>query len=393
MSLELFRKETREWLDANCPQSMRQPIKKFDDRFWGGRNPKFASEDQKIWFERCLAKNWTVPYWPKEYGGGGLSKEEYKIYKEEMKRLGCRLPLFNFGISMLGPALLKFGNEAQKSHFLTKATRGELWWCQGYSEPGAGSDLANIQTKAEDMGDHYLVNGQKVWTSYADHADWIFCLVRTNAEGRKQSGISFLLIDMNAEGVSTQPIRLISGKSPFCETFFDNVKVPKENLVGVENQGWTIAKYLLTHEREMIGSLGEDGQKVPLHKSAIEYVGTENGKLKDSILRPEVARWSMNDTIFKMTLSRSMDEIKSGQSLGAKSSFFKYYGTELNKEKYELLMSLKGMEGGEWEGENSNDGEIARMFLRTKANSIEGGTSEVQLNIIAKHILGLPSIR
>lgn len=392
MSLEIFRKETREWLEANCPPSMRQPMVSFTNIYWGGRHAKFESEDQKLWFERCWAKKWTVPHWPEKYGGGGLSKEENKILKEEMMRLGCRPPLYNFGISMLGPALLKFGSEVQKDHFLPLSTEGKLWWCQGYSEPGAGSDLANIQTRAEDMGDHYLVNGQKVWTSYADKADWIFCLVRTNNEGRKQSGISFLLIDMKTEGVSTRPIQLISGKSPFCETFFDNVKVPKENLVGIENEGWTIAKYLLTHEREMIGSLVESSQ-TPLHESAIQHVGTVNGKLKDTILRPEVARWSMNEAIFKMTLNRSKGETKAGQSIGANSSFFKYYGTELNKQKHELLMSLSGMAGGEWEGEASNEGQLARAFLRTKANSIEGGTSEIQLNIIAKHILGLPVTR
>ena len=192
--LDNFRKETRAWLEANCPDSMRKPTKSVLEFYFGGKNGTFTSEDQKVWFERCLAKRWTVTHWPKEYGGGGLTKEEHKIWKEEMNRLGCHLPLFNFGITMLGPALLKYGNEAQKKRFLTLATEGKIWWSQGYSEPGAGSDLANIQTTALDMGDHYVVNGQKVWTSLADKSDWIFCLVRTNNEGRKQSGISFLLI-------------------------------------------------------------------------------------------------------------------------------------------------------------------------------------------------------
>jgi len=390
--LETFRMETRAWLEANCPESMRQPAKGFKDIFWGGKNPSFASEDQKIWFERMRDKHWTVPHWPKEYGGGGLSKAELKILKQEMARLGCRPPLYNFGISMLGPALLKFGNEGQKSHFLTAATKGELWWCQGYSEPGAGSDLAGLQTRAEDKGDHYLVNGQKVWTSYADYADWIFCLVRTDPEAPKHSGISFLLIDMNAPGVSTSPIKLISGSSPFCETFFDNVKVPKENLVGKENAGWSIAKYLLTHERTMISEMDTGrGKAKTVEDIAKEQIGLENGILADTILRAEVARLAMNSTAFKLSLARLIDEGKAGKEMGAKSSFLKYYGTEMNIQKHELIMALTGKDGTVWEGEASNEGFIPKGFLRTKANSIEGGTHEVQLNIISKRILGLPS--
>lgn len=390
--LEMFRMETRAWLEENCPASMRTPAKAFKDIFWGGKNPVFASEDQKLWFERMRDKGWTVPYWPKEYGGGGLSKPELKILKQEMRQLGCRPPLYNFGISMLGPALLKFGNEGQKSHFLKAATRGELWWCQGYSEPGAGSDLAGLQTRAEDKGDHYLVSGQKVWTSYADHADWIFCLVRTDPEAPKHSGISFLLIDMNAPGVTTSPIKLISGSSPFCETFFDNVKVPKENLVGKENAGWTIAKYLLTHERTMISEMDAGGGKEKsVEDIAKEHLGLENGILTDTILRAEVARWAMNATSFKLSLARLMDEGKAGREMGAKSSFLKYYGTEMNKQKHELIMALTGKDGTVWEGEAAKDGVIPKSFLRTKANSIEGGTHEVQLNIISKRILGLPS--
>lgn len=392
LALETFRKETSAWLLENCPESMRQPTKKYTDIFWGGKNPTFTSDDQKIWFERMRDKGWTVPHWPKEYGGGGLNKQERKILKQEMRKLGCRPPLYNFGISMLGPALLKFGNEWQKKQYLTAATQGELWWCQGYSEPGAGSDLAGLQTRAEDRGDHYLVNGQKVWTSFADQADWIFCLVRTDPEAPKHSGISFLLIDMTSPGVSTSPIKLISGSSPFCETFFDNVKVPKENLVGKENAGWSIAKYLLTHERTMISESDLTGAtEKGVSDIAKDKIGLENGILADTILRPEIARWAMNAAAFKLSLNRLTDEAKAGQGMGAKSSFLKYYGTELNKQKHELIMSISGKEATVWEGAASNEGFVPRAFLRTKANSIEGGTHEVQLNIIAKRILGLPS--
>jgi acyl-CoA dehydrogenase len=387
--LEVFRKETRLWLEENCPKGMRQPIIDLNSLYWGGKQSEFESEDQKIWFERMLEKKWIVPYWPEKYGGGGLSLKENKIIEEEMTSLGCRRPLFSFGITMLGPALLEFATEAQKVKYLNEIVKGEIRWCQGYSEPNAGSDLAGLQTKAEDKGDHYLVNGTKVWTSYGDKADWIFALVRTDFEVKKQRGISFLLIDMTNGGVSTRPIKLISGKSPFTETFFDNAKVPKENLVGELNKGWTIAKYLLTHERQMIGSMADGKRK--LSTIAIEQVGLNNGILADTVLRTEVARNEMNDRIFDLTVTRAVDEAKAGHNSGAVSSMFKYYGTEINIQREEINMALRGSDGLEWESDASNNGFEPRMFLRSKGNSIEGGTHEVQLNIIAKQILGLPS--
>lgn len=388
--LEVFRMETKAWLEANCPESMRTPVKKFEDIYGGGSTATFDSDDQKNWFERMRDKGWTAPAWPTAYGGGGLNKAEHKVLKAEMKKLGCRQPLWSFGLTMLGPALLEFGNEAQKLEHLTKITRGEVWWCQGYSEPGAGSDLADLQTRAVDNGDHFLVSGQKVWTSYADKADWCFCLVRTNPDVPKHHGISFVLINMRQPGVEVRPIKLISGSSPFCETFFEDAKVPKENLVGGLNNGWTIAKYLLTHERKMIGGISEAGQQKMLSQIAIEMVGLENGKLADPVLRTEVARWLINGAGIKWSMERMMDEAKAGDPIGAKSSFFKYYATELNKDKFELMLSMGGFEGLQW-GENYLDGKLARDMCRTKGNSIEGGTSEVQLNIIAKRILNLPT--
>ena len=385
MSLEVFRKETREWLEANCPESQRIVNKDMFDFYWGGKKAEFASEDQKVWFERMLAKGWTVPYWDKKYGGGGLSPIENKILNEEMSRIGAKKPLFSFGVSMLGPALLKFATEEQKDKYLPEIVKGEIRWCQGYSEPNAGSDLAGLQCKAEDKGDHYLVNGSKIWTSYGDKADWIFCLVRTDFEVKKQSGISFLLIDMETEGVTTRPIKLISGKSPFTETFYNNVKVPKGNLVGDLNNGWTIAKYLLTHERQMIGHIGDTSKKTTTHDIAIEAIGLENGKLADPVLRTELARYEIDKAIFDITVARAIDEAKAGNNSGATSSLFKYYGTELNMQRMELLMSIMGTDQLEM------DSEIAKDMLRSKGNSIEGGTSEIQLNIIAKNILALPS--
>lgn len=391
-----FRAETRAWLEANCPPSMREPVRGEDDIVWGGRKAKLTP-DQRLWLDRMAARGWTVPDWPTAYGGGGLSPEETKILREEMAKLRCRSPLQSFGISMLGPALLKYGNEAQKLRFLPEIARGEIRWCQGYSEPNAGSDLAGLQTWAEDAGDHFVVNGQKVWTSYADKADWIFCLVRTSKES-KQGGISFLLFDMESEGVSTKPILLISGYSPFCETFFDNVKVPKEQLVHQLNKGWDVAKYLLGHEREMISGMGlgggglGSGGPAALAEDAKKAVGTDaDGRLADPLLRAQIALFEVRERAFRAMSERFIDELKHGRAHPAQPSMMKYYGTELNKARYELVMAAGGSDALEWESEGSHGGGKARAWLRTKANSIEGGTSEVQLNIVAKHILQLPS--
>lgn len=388
--LEAFRRETRAWLEENCPASMRTPMLSDKDQCWGGRNWTFQSEDQRLWLERMAARGWTAPDWPKEYGGGGLSKEETKILREEMARIQARPPLSSFGIWMIGPAILKFGSEKLKRQHLPPIVRGEIRWCQGYSEPGAGSDLAGLQTRAEDRGDHFIVNGQKIWTSYADKADWMFCLVRTNPNVKKQLGISLVLFDMTTPGVTTRPIKLISGSSPFCETFLDNVRVEKDQVVGEIDQGWTIAKYLLTHEREMIGGFGRTaaGQKT-LGEQAVDALGLAQGRLADSFLRAQVARWELDAKAFELTAERVVDETKAGQGVGATSAMLKYYGTELNKRRHEILLALHGSEAMIWEGEAVSDGALPRRWLRSKGNSIEGGTSEVQLNIIAKNILGL----
>ena len=388
--LDVFRQQTRAWLEENCPQSMRTPQRSDNDACWGGRNFTFASEDQKRWLERMAARGWTAPEWPTEYGGGGLSQQEHKVLREEMARINARPPLSSFGIWMIGPAILKFGSEELKRQHLPPIVRGEIRWCQGYSEPGAGSDLAGLQTRAEDHGDHFIVNGQKIWTSYADKADWMFCLVRTNPDAKKQLGISLVLFDMTPPGVSTRPIKLISGSSPFCETFLDNVRVEKNQVVGEINAGWTIAKYLLTHEREMIGGMGRTaaGQKT-LPQIAVDAVGLEDGKLADGMLRGELATWDLDAAAFALTAERVLDEAKAGQGVGAASAMLKYYGTELNKRRQEMMVALHGSDAMVWEGEASREGAIPRTWLRSKGNSIEGGTTEVQLNVIARNILGL----
>jgi len=379
--LDMFRTETRAWLEANCPPEMREPMRSEKDACWGGRKFVFQSPAQKQWLDVMAARGWTVPDWPSAYGGGGLSAAETKVLKEEMVAIGARPPLTSFGISMLGPALLKFGTEDQKKHYLGQIARGEIRWCQGYSEPGAGSDLAGLQTKAEDAGDHYIVNGQKVWTSYADEADWIFCLVRTSTES-KHKGISFLLFDMESPGVTTKPILLISGNSPFCETFFDDVKVPKDQIVGEVNKGWDVAKYLLGHEREMISGMGLGGEKKTL--------GAGLAPIEDPLLRAEVANFDVDSLAFAAMSERFIDQLKAGTSHPAFPSVMKYAGTELNKRRHELVMAAGGSDALEWDSERSSGGKAPREWLRTKANSIEGGTSEIQLGIVAKHILRLP---
>ncbi|MED5408310.1 MAG: acyl-CoA dehydrogenase family protein [Pseudomonadota bacterium] len=387
--LDTFRDATRSWLESNCPTEMRLPLQDEHDAVWGGRHPTFKNDAQKVWLERMAEKGWTAPEWPARYGGGGLSKQEGRILKEEMNAIRARPPLMSFGLWMLGPALLKYGSEEQKAEHLPGIVRGEIRWAQGYSEPNSGSDLASLATRCEANGDHYLINGQKIWTSYGHKADWIFVLVRTDFEAAKHDGISLVLVDMDQAGVTTRPIKLLSGMSHFCETFFDDARCEMHNLVGEINQGWTVAKYLLTHEREMIGgsAIGRAAMR-PLSEIVAQQVGLdERGLLNDPVLRVDVARTEIDSLAFLWTTERIAVQAKAGQGVGALSSMLKYYGTELNKRRYELMMYSAGHSALAVDGEEN----LGRDWLRTKANSIEGGTSEVQLNIVAKRILGLPS--
>ncbi|KIN75435.1 acyl-CoA dehydrogenase family protein [Sulfitobacter guttiformis] len=380
-----FRAGLREWLEANCPAEMRDGGAIENAICWGGKDWVFTSDAQKTWLERCAAKGYTVPTWPVEYGGAGLTREQEKIFHEEMGRIDARSPLQSFGIWMLGPALLHFGSHDQKLEYLPPIARGEVRWCQGYSEPGAGSDLANVQTHGADQGDYWLVNGQKIWTSYADKADQIFALVRTDRDAPKHKGISFLLIDMDDAGVETRPIKMISGISPFCETFFTDVKVAKDRIVGEENRGWDVAKYLLTHEREMIsgggGGLAGGGR-------ALGAVLTDTLDQLDATLRADAMRCEIDALAIGLTLERYKDQAEAGQGAGDASAMLKYMGTELNKQRHELMMTAGGSAALEWDGDVGNR---AGDWLRTKANSIEGGTSEVMLSIVSRRVLGLPA--
>ncbi|MBA3069306.1 MAG: acyl-CoA dehydrogenase [Hyphomonas sp.] len=392
--LEAFRLETRKWLEANCPPSMRTPMPD-DEIVWGGRNATFKNPESKLWLDRMGEKGWTSPQWPKEYGGGGLNREEARVLEQELRRIKARPPLFSFGLWMFGPALLEFGNHEQKLRFIPDILKGKIRWCQGYSEPGAGSDLAGLQTRCEDKGDHYLINGQKVWTSYADKADWIFCLVRTDTS-TKHEGISFILFDMKSPGVEARPIQLISGESPFCETFFTDVKVPKDQLVGRVNGGWEIAKRLLQFERSSIsaGGFGGTGGSGILGPDdyAKQHIGTdESGRLLDGDLRGRITDHKMYVKAFSLTVQRQTEQAKAGQAVGHTASILKYAAAKMNQDRHELLIEALGTEGLGWEGEgfDKNAKKVTRQWLRSKGNSIEGGTSEINLNVIAKRVLGL----
>jgi len=388
-----FRSEVRAWLEANCPPSMRGPTPPGQE-VWGGRRAVFPSDDARLWLERCVEQGYTAPTWPREYGGGGLSEADAQILEQELRRLGCRRPLVSFGVWMLGPVLLEFATEEQKREHLPKIVRGEIRWCQGYSEPGAGSDLASLATRAVRDGDHYVVDGAKVWTTLADQADWMFCLVRTDPAVPKHDGISFLLIDMATPGVSTRPIPLISGSSPFCETRFEGVRVPVANRVGKENGGWQIAKRLLEYERAVISVMRDAApeEKESLEALAKRCCGEDGGRIADPIVRDRVIASNLEFLCNRLTLLRSREEAQAGRGPGPASSMFKLRGTELSKARKDLRVVIAGYQGLGWEGDGFTADELqaTRDWLRSKASSIEGGTSEIQLNIIAKRVLGLP---
>lgn len=393
--LNTFREETRAWLEANCPESQRQPIVK-EEQIWAGKNRTFPSDDAKLWFERMRDKGWTAPTWPAEYGGGGLSPEEARVLEKEMARLRCRPPLYDLGLWMLGPALLAFGSEEQKQQHIPKIIRGEARWAQGYSEPSAGSDLASLKTRAEHKGDHFLVNGTKIWTTQADKADWIFTLVRTDSDAPKQQGISFLLIDMESEGVSTTPIKLISGDSEFCQTFFDDVVVPMDNLVGGLNNGWSVAKELLKHERKLMSNMESIVQQedVSVTELAKEMIGLDSqGKLRDATLRDRLATNRMNADALEHLGERIFFEGKAGIRDSVLPMLIKVLGTRELQAKDELLLSILGNGGLSFDDANltSRERAIVSNWAYDKAHTIAGGTSEIQLNIIAKRALGLPS--
>ena len=397
--VERFRAELVDFLERELPAKLGElPPPTVD--YWGGRKPELPHPQSKRYCDAMAERGLTAPTWPKEYGGGGLDKEQGRIFLTELRRVGLPLPLVGFGLSMIGPTLLQFGTEEQRREHLPKIVRGEIRWAQGYSEPNAGSDLASLQASARITGDDILINGQKIWTSYADKADWMFGIFRTDAGGKKQEGITFLLLDMAQPGVEVRPIKLISGASPFCETFFTDAHARTKDIIHGVGNGWTVAKALLGHERTMIGDVFGAGAGArnkpiagnPLAELAREYLGEQGGRIADPVLRDRVVQVAMDERCFALTTQRSADSVKAGHKPGPESSIFKIYGTELNQRRHELMLALRGPQCLGWEGAGFDDRELVqtRDWLRSRGNSIEGGTSEIQLNIIAKRVLGLP---
>ena len=336
-----------------------------------------------------VSKGWCTPEWPVEYGGGGLSFEEAKILRSRLKFFGCRPAQINFGISMLGPVILEFGTDDQKKEFLPKISRGEIWWCQGFSEPGAGSDLANISTSAKLKGSEYLINGSKIWTSEANKADWMYCLARTAKTEKKQAGISFILLNLKQPNIDIKPIKLLSGESPFCQVFFDDVVARESHRIAKENDGWKVAKRLLEFERTMMADLGSEGavdiEPIKTYNNSKALNSPGQTKLHKKIIKHE-----MRNHVIDLTMERTAIESKSGFSPAALS--LKYISTEETQARWELNVASLGAGGLEIvEKSQGPKHEIAKSFFYSKAYTIAGGSSEVQLNIIAKHILGLPS--
>ncbi|MGR5133851.1 acyl-CoA dehydrogenase family protein [Vibrio alfacsensis] len=388
---DLFRQEVRAWLEENCPVSLRTPTPD-DELVWGGSQIEFKTQDQRLWFERMRDKGWFCPGWPQEYGGGGLDATQENILEQEIRRLGCRPAQINLGIWMLGPVVLKYGTEAQKQRILAPMTRGEVRWCQGFSEPNAGSDLANIRTTAKEDGDDYIVNGAKIWTSYGNKSDWMYALVRTDNSGSKHHGISLLLIDMHAPGVTVSPIDLISGKSSFCEVHFDEVRVPKNNLIGEPNLGWSLAKQLLQHERAAMSKFGEFS--LPTHYDLLalskDYLASSGAN--NTALKARITAADMEEQAYALTVQRMTEEARSGMDVSGTMSIMKLVHTEQEKVKFELLLDVMGYRGLGWQDDVFSEQEqgVTRAWLNSFTQTIAGGSSEIQLNVIAKRVLNLP---
>jgi alkylation response protein AidB-like acyl-CoA dehydrogenase len=398
--LEAFRTEIRSWLEAKSPKSIRGRMPVFGEAGFE-EEPADVREGRKQWLEMMAERGFTAPTWPKEYAGGGLSPQQAKVLQEEINRLKLAPPLMGMGLSMIGPTLLVHGSEAQKQEFLPKIVSGEHRWCQGFSEPGAGSDLASLRTSAklDPSGEHYVINGQKTWTSGGQFANWIFMLVRTD-ETTKHNGITFILIDMKAPGIEVRPIRLISGNSPFCETFFTDVKALPKNVVGGVNNGWTVAKTLLNFERSGMGTGGLGGARRGggasggrLAQIAKESAGEQDGKIADASIRDQVTNVLLDELALGLTIQRSAESRKVTGAPGPEISMFKLYTSELGHRRDELMMALRGSDALGWDGASlsQDDLTLTRGWLSAKATTIYGGTSEIQRNIITKRVLRLPT--
>jgi len=390
--LAAFRAETRAWLEANCPAGARGT----GQTPWGSRRIALEPDVQR-WLERMAERGWTVPTWPRAYGGADLGRDEYTVLIDELKRIDARTPLTGRGVNYIGPTILELGTDEQKARWLPGIARGEGGWAMGYSEPGAGSDLASLSTRATLEGDHYVINGRKTWTSDAVDCDYIFVLVRTNPGRSKHEGISLILVDMHQPGVQVRPIRLLSGASPFNETTFENAIARADDIIGGVDNGWTVGKRLLQYERSThagINISGSQGGRVADSQMPAQirrYAPVKDGRIIDPALRARLIRYEQNGHAQRLTQKRVIEEL-SARAPGFASSAVKLTGALHTQEGDELLLAAMGTRGIGWAGEGFAEAELeaTRSWLRQKSLTIAGGTKEVQLNIIAKRVLGLP---
>ena len=382
-----FRKEVHDWLETHLPDDIRQKVIGYQE---------LSKEDYQRWHKILAAKGWSVPHWPVEWGGTGWDMTQRYIYDEEFALAGApRLP--PFGPAMCAPVLLKFGTSAQKEQFLPRIREGDDFWVQGYSEPGAGSDLAAVKTRAERVGDHYVINGQKIWTTLGHYGDWIFCLVRTDPHAEKrQEGISFILMDMKTPGINVRPLILMDGGHEVNEIFFDNVKVPAQNLVYEENKGWTVAKYLLGHERMGSGSVGASRRELAALR-ALAHREQKNGKplIEELRFKDKISRIEIELDALEITSMRFLDQMRrTGQSPGADVSMLKIRGTEIQQMITELAMQAAGPQAQPFKAvlDGAIDpftSRLAPRYFNFRKASIYAGSNEIQRNIIAKMSLGL----
>lgn len=389
VELETFRGQARAWLDANFPKSLSDK-----GGMMAAEGAQSGDTDLKAWRSAIGEKGWATPTWPTEYGGGGLTPQQARVLGQEMAKIGAFNPLtFGMGITMIGPTIMDYGTAEQKAKHLPLIIKGEVQWCVGYSEPGAGSDLASLQTRCEDAGDHWKINGSKVWTSGAQHSEWCGALVRTDPSAKKHEGISFLLLDMKQPGVETRPIKLISGSSPFCETFFTDSVAPKDAILGQINVGWTVGKRLLQHERASQTGAGGMGRPTPLEDIAKEYVGVDGeGRIADLDLRSRVTQHLMDSKVHGLTLARAVAESKGASGATNSASILKNSATNVSQARAELMLEMMGSQGLGWDGDAFKPEELEAVsaWLWGKAMSIYGGSAEIQNNIISKRILNLP---
>ena len=378
---QVFRQEVRTFVDANLPAEIRDRV----------LNDRGLSRDDYVRWHRILHKQgWAGYSWPKEFGGTGWSPIEQHIFVDECADAGAP-GILPFGMNMVGPVIMAFGNGAQQKQFLPRILSCDHWWCQGYSEPGSGSDLASLKTRAERKGDKYVVNGQKTWTTLAQHADWIFCLVRTASEGRPQEGISFLLIDMKSPGVTVRPIRMLDGENEINEVWLEGVEVPVENRIGEENKGWTYAKYLLSHERTGIAEVGRSKRELKRLKSiAAHQLSRGRPLIEDARFRDRVAALEIELMALEITCLRVISTAAHDKKPRPESSLLKIRGSEIRQDIAELMMNAVGDRALAMPaGEDDEAARLAARYLNDRKTTIYGGSNEIQKNIIAQMILGL----